>query len=305
MNQLTMDLMAWSLRHFPFEAGRWRFIPYALKRAEELPPDAIRDVKTRDGFRMRVRVSDWLGRHVYVRGEYEPDTAQVFKALLSPGDCFVDVGANAGYFTLLASKRVGAKGKVLAFEPVPVTRKELLTNLGLNYTTNVTVFEQALSNAAGHTSFSVGPENHRGTSSLRALNNGSETLTVETARLDDLLPKDQRVSLIKIDVEGAEQLALEGMTACLQRDHPDLVIEVTDEYLKPMGHSAASLCGLLGSLGYRMYAIEQNALTPITIEQAAKVPQYNALFTVRQTLPAQLTIAERPRVESELCVSSI
>src|SRR5262245_36127074 len=184
---MTADLVSLSLRRCPVEGVRWRLVPWGLRLAQSLPPDTIRTLTTRSGFRMRVRLGDWLGRHVYVRGEYEPATGLVLKALLRPGGTFIDVGANAGYFSLLASTCVGPAGRVWAFEPVPVTREELLANLRLNDAGNVRVFAQALSNAAGTATFSVGPANHRGTSSLRALEDASTTLTVETARLDDLL----------------------------------------------------------------------------------------------------------------------
>jgi FkbM family methyltransferase len=272
LTRFAVDLLAFYLRRCPFEGGRWRLIPLALHWAQALPPDSVRDVLTRDGFVMRVRVGDWLGRHVYVRGEYEPATVEVIKALLGPGETFVDVGANAGYFSLLASKCVGPTGRVWAFEPVPITRQELKTNLRLNNAGNV----------------SVGPADHRGTSSLRALQDASETITVQTARLDDLLPAEQKVNVIKIDIEAAEQMALEGMRGRLERDHPDLIIEVTDPYLRPMGHTAVGLCEMLHRLGYRMFVIENRALVPFDPCDAATWSQYNALFTTRQELPGRL-----------------
>lgn len=290
--QMTADLVSLSLRRCPVEGVRWRLVPWGLRLAQSLPPDTVRTVTTRDRFRMRVRLGDWLGRHVYVRGEYEPATAQVFKALLRPGDTFIDVGANAGYFSLLASKCVGPAGRVWSFEPVPVTREELLANLRLNDASNVRVFDQALSNAAGTATFSVGPADHRGTSSLRSLDEGSATLTVETARLDDLLG-GQKVDCLKIDVEGAEQLVLQGMADCLKRDRPDLVLEVTDEYLRPLGGSAEGLCRALGEAGYRMYRIDHEGLVPFEPAAATEKSQYNALFTARETLPPGLALAPR------------
>jgi FkbM family methyltransferase len=287
---MTADLVSLSLRRCPVEGVRWRLVPWGLRLARALPPDTVRTVRTRDGFRMRVRVGDWLGRHVYVRGEYEPATARVFKALLQPGNTFIDVGANAGYFSLLASKCVGPSGRVWAFEPVPVTREELLANLKLNDAGNVKVFAQALSNAAGTASLSVGPVDHRGTSSLRALDDGSATLIVETARLDDLLSPGQKVDCVKIDVEGAEHLALQGMVGCLKRDRPDLVLEVTDEFLRPLGSSAEGLCRALADLGYRMYMIDHTGLVPFEPGEAAAWPQYNALFTTRESLPVALLL---------------
>ena len=322
INQLSAKLLSLFLRHFPLDGGRWRLIPTALRLVTSLPADMTRTVTTRDGFRMRVRLGDWLGRHVYACGEYEPATARVFKSLLRPGATFLDVGANAGYFSLLASRCVGPTGRVWAFEPVPVTREELSKNVRLNGFQNVRIFEQAISNTPGTASFSVGPTDHRGTSSLRELTDGSATLTVETARLDDLLQHEpdasakesgavaceagseerQKVDLIKIDIEGAEYLALQGMTECLKRDRPDLVIEVTDQFLRVMGHSAEELCWMLADLGYHMYRIEHTSLVAFEPGQAAGYGQYNALFTTREKLPANLEVT---RQVGQTCASSI
>jgi FkbM family methyltransferase len=202
----------------------------------------------------------------------------------------VDGGANVGYFTLLASRRVGPAGRVYAFEPVPLTRADLLTNLSLNRAANVSVRAEALAAAPGEATFFVGPADHRGTSSLRALTDSSERLTVRTARLDDLLPTGARVDMVKLDIEGAELLALQGMAGCLRRDRPDLVIEVTDAFLGGLGHSAAALADFLAAFGYRMYVIDHDGLRPVDGGRAARTPQFNALFTTRRVLPDPLRV---------------
>src|SRR5262249_41087030 len=166
------------------------------------------------GFRLRIKPQDWLGRHVYVTGEYEPATSRVIEALLRPGDTFLDIGANIGYFTLLASRRVGKAGLVFAFEPVPQTRENLLRNVRLNCATNVVVREEAVADSTGEDSFFLGPPDHSGISSLRSLLNASGVLKIRKTRLDDLLPPGTRVDLIKIDIEGAEYHALRGMREC-------------------------------------------------------------------------------------------
>ena len=101
LNRAGVELLSLSLRRFPFEAIRWRLIPFALRWAQSsLPNGAVREVKTRHGFRMRVRLGDWLGRHVFVRGEYEPETTQVLSALLHRGSNFTASGRSR--FSLLA-----------------------------------------------------------------------------------------------------------------------------------------------------------------------------------------------------------
>lgn len=285
MRRVAVELVALGLRRAPFERGRWRVIPPALRWARAaLPGQSVRTVRTREGFRLAVRLGDWLGRHVFVTGEYEPDTARVIRGLLRPGGRFVDVGANVGYFSLLAARRVGPAGRVYAFEPVEPTRRALERNLGLNRAANVTVRPEALSDRAGEVSFFVGPDDHRGTSSLRPLEDAGNRVTVPQARLDDLLPPGERIDVIKIDVEGAEHLALAGMVGCLRRDRPSLVVEVTDKFLREMGSSAGQLCGFLSGLGYRMFSIDYAGLHPF--DPGGPFPgQFNALFTTRDPLP--------------------
>src|SRR5262249_11250838 len=156
---------------------------------------------------------------------------------------------------------------------------ELLGNVALNRAANVVVRGEALADAPGEATFFLGPQNHRGTSSLRALPANSGEIRVRKARLDDLLPLGTRVHLVKIDVEGAEYLVLRGMEACLRRDQPDLIVEVTDEYLRGLGHSAEGLCEFLFGLGYRMYIIDHPGLRPVAAARDIPPGQYNALFT--------------------------
>lgn len=253
-----------------------------------MPTGAYRVVRTRDGFRMRVRLGDWLGRHVYVTGEYEPATTDVIRALVARGDTVVDVGANAGYFTLLTGRHVGSAGRVYAFEPLPAVRDQLVENVRLNAATQVVVRPEALADAPGEVAFYVGPTDHMGVSSLRPVDGHTARLTLRTGRLDDLLPPDVRVGLVKIDVEGAEYLALRGMEGRLRRDRPDIVAEVTDTFLRELGHSTEMLFDFLLGLGYRAYRIETKGLRPVTAAAVVALGQSNVLFTARPTLPAPL-----------------
>jgi hypothetical protein len=107
---------------------------------------------------------------------------------------------------------------------------------------------------------------------------------VTQARFDDLWKVDEPIALIKIDVEGAEMAALHGMSGCLARDEPDVILEVTDQYLRALGSSAESLVRFLADLGYSMYQIGANSLA--RIDRPADLtrcpPQFNALFTKKQ-----------------------
>jgi FkbM family methyltransferase len=250
-----------------------------------------RVVRTRHGFRIQVDPGDWLGRHVFVTGDYEPETSRLIAELLPPGGTMIDVGANIGFFSLLAARCVGTSGKVIAFEPLPVTRRHLERNLQLNGMAQVVVRGEAVCDRPGEDiTFYEGPRDHRGISSCRPIERASRVHRVRAGRLDDLLPADRRVDLIKIDVEGAECQALDGMARLLRRDHPDVIVEVTDRYLRDLGHSAEALCSRLRGHGYEMYAIGHGGLVPIAGDLSALPGQFNALFTARSRLPDRVRV---------------
>jgi FkbM family methyltransferase len=285
------------VRRFPLEAGRWRLIPYALKKCQRnVTNQTIRTVRTRHGFRMRLDVSEWLGRHIFVTGEYEPSTTSVFKACLKRGDTFIDVGANAGYFTLLAANCVGPTGRVRSFEPLPQVRQALLTNIELNRFPNCVVSDVALSNEDGEAEFFAGPTSHYGVSSLRKLDDASATIRVRTAKFDDILSKSETVDLMKIDVEGAECHVLEGMQETLRHSAPDIIIEVSPKYLEGMDRSTADLDRLFNANGYRSYAIEHTGLRPLSSLVCYPSDQFNAFLTERKSLPPGLRVLRDAKV---------
>ena len=279
ISRLAIAAASAYLRLTPVPCGRWRllrrFLPELRKNGHQL---GERLVNTRYGFKFNADLGDWLGQYVYLTGVYEPPTARVIAELLDQGETFIDVGANSGFFTLLASRRVGPAGRVLSFEPVPSMYKRLLENISTNGMNNVSVQNVALSNAEGSLPMFEGPEGHKGISSLRQIDNSSATLEVRTLPLDSFASTLSPIKLIKIDVEGAEQLVLEGMTKLLSMNHPYLVIEITDNYLRAFGHGARHLANFISEFGYRMYKIGAEGLILMNPEQAADDDQFNALF---------------------------
>jgi FkbM family methyltransferase len=207
LNKLMLSFAAFYLRSSKFDFGRWRlsnhFLPM-LREGGSLMGERV--VNTRCGFRYKADLGDWLGQYVYLTGVYEPSTAHVISTLLSPGDTFIDVGANSGFFTLLASRRVGSTGRVLSFEPLPSMRARITENLSLNGMENVTLHAVALSNTVGEVTFYEGPQGHKGISSMRPIGEASSILQVSTMPLDDWADKVLSVKLIKIDVEAQNSL---------------------------------------------------------------------------------------------------
>jgi FkbM family methyltransferase len=183
------------------------------------------------GGRMVVDRKSLLGRVVAISGEWEPHVTNEFRKRLTPGDVCVDVGAHVGYYTLLASRLVGPKGHVYAFEPAPVCHRALHDNLERNGRANVTVLDVAAGAREATEVLLVAPGGSPETSSLspRMLEvpHGGEAsqftpTEVRTQAVDAVVPRAQfaRVRVLKVDVEGYEVEVLRGAEGILAAGAP-------------------------------------------------------------------------------------
>ena len=191
------------------------------------------------GHRLQVDITDRTGRMPYFYGTpYEESVTGAIVAALKAGDVFVDVGANIGYFTVLAAHVVGAGGRVVAFEPHDGARAMLEALVRRNgVSACVEIVPLALADAAGDATLfveeaitahstiepSLSPMRHVATLSPAAVVHVT-TLDEWMASHRELLP---RVRCVKIDVEGAEARVIAGMTATLQLPHVTIVCETT------------------------------------------------------------------------------
>ena len=153
-------------------------------------------------------------------GSYEADKQQVFAGLVHPADVVYDVGANTGFYTLLASRLCGAAGRVVAFEPLPRNLAFLREHVRLNRADNVTVLDVAVSSAPGSARF----QGKLGSAQGRIAGDGE--LEVRTTSLDAIV-RDciaPPPHLIKMDIEGGELSALQGAQEVLQRHRPTVLL---------------------------------------------------------------------------------
>ncbi len=290
----ALQTLACYLRRTHWEKGRWRLTQYAVPWATRTAPRlGRRVVRTRHDFRMDLDLRDFICQVVWATGEFEQHTSQLLHTLLGPGDTVIDVGANVGYFTLLAARAVGPAGRVHAFEPVPDTRADLVRNVELNAFRHVTIHAEALWDQEGEATIFLGPQDQKGISAMRPFEEQAGKLTIQTARLDRFLPELGRVRLVKIDVEGAEHRVLRGMEGCLRRDGPDLIVELCDEYFQAMGTSARAVCDHLTGLGYHMYGMDYDGLVPMAGHRLEPPRLFNALFSRRAELPGGVRRKER------------
>src|SRR5688572_25806156 len=176
-------------------------------------------------------------------GLYERDTERVIRKILRAGMHFVDVGANIGYFTVLAAKLVGPAGRVDAFEPDPINRARLMKHVEQNAVTDrVRVHAVGLGAEPGKVTLyhPKGAENHGSASIFQSAVGEGDAFSIDIARADQLI--DRVPDLIKMDIEGAELLAIRGMTRLLNGENPPaMIIEHNHETARAAGHSMADV----------------------------------------------------------------
>ena len=200
---------------------------------------------------------------------YEEATTRLFNRLLQPGMIAVDIGAHVGYFTLLAAKRVGPVGTVLAFEPDADNHAALLKNIAMNNYQNITVAQQAVSDREGLAQLHL---TQTGSGRHSMFHHGLPergSVDIETTTLDATLEELgwPHVDLIKIDVEGAEVSVLNGMAQLLEsQTAPDVIVEFMPELLHNAGVTPQQFFDKLTSLGPEIYFIDEaNGLVPIAV----------------------------------------
>ena len=159
--------------------------------------------------------------------EFEKPLTIAVTTLLRPGDSFVDVGANEGYFSILAAQKVGVDGRVLAIEPQQRLRSVLERNIRTNSLTNVEIASLALADKEGKALLYLRPSTNTGASSLtRHWKLGHSAKEVRTTTLDQLLEKGNfgTVRMAKVDCEGAESLVISGAGDALAKHRIEILV---------------------------------------------------------------------------------
>lgn len=154
------------------------------------------------------RKRDIISESILLFKEYEPNQTKLIKQLVKKGDIVFDIGANIGYYTLLMSKIVGEKGLVFAFEPENINFGLLQKTINYNKIKNVILIKAAINNNNGIIDLRIAEDNTGGHTISPEYSNRKST-KVLSFKIDDFFSK-YKPSLVKIDVEGAEQLVLDG-----------------------------------------------------------------------------------------------
>jgi FkbM family methyltransferase len=227
-------------------------------------------------FSMFVSPEDtFIGQQLLHTKSYEDHVSRIFRERLAPGMAVLDIGANIGYFSLLAASIVGAAGKVFAFEPSADNVRLLAASKALNAFEQVTIIAAAATDILGTYVYLPSLSNGfvRDAAGLSPASILSAVM-VFGARIDDLLAEDTKIDFIKIDVEGFEYKALHGARNLILRNRPLIVSEFSPTSLgSSSGVSGKTYLNFLDALGYELSVIGETTTTPATVD---KVLEYFA-----------------------------
>lgn len=216
-----------------------------------------------DGVTMHLDISQYSQRLFFIFKKYSPAIYNYILKNIKEGDTFFDIGANAGYFSFIASKIVGVAGKVYSFEPEENNYKRMVDDISNNALINIHAYKYALSDTEGVVQLYINPDNEGGHSLVPDQNQITTPITsvifdkwVHTAGVTHM-------RLAKIDVEGFELSVLNGMENTLRNESSlELICEVRRNQ-KVVGD-------YMSSLGYHTYELSANG-TPIPVKDISKL----------------------------------
>jgi len=253
---LVRALVRQYCRRIPLQQGKIQLMfhchPFVTPHIEEVPLDF--------GGKFRVDLTDNIQRQIYFLGHYEPKITELIRRTLAPGDTFIDVGANTGYYTVLAGLLVGSQGAVHSFEPIPDIFSAMQSNVSLNSLNNVYLNQVALYEDETEVEVFLPAAGNMGSGSVvKQPYHPGPTVRSPATSLDRYVrqARIERIRLIKMDIEGGEIAALKGMREVLSSPSgPDLICEAIPHLLAGAGHTVAELVQFLDSFGYHAREID-------------------------------------------------
>lgn len=255
--------------HLFYRKLAFRVRRLAWRALTAIQPHRVHAFTLPDGGRFEYPLSSAIGEQLFA-GWFEPAEVAFARRHLQPGDVVLDVGANAGLYTVIAARAVGASGHVYAFEPDERALALLRRNVEVNGLKNVTVIEAAVSDETGERPFAAASDT--ALSSLAAIQRDDQQIegwrTVRTVRLDDAIATHGigGVRFLKIDVEGAEKLVLDGAANLLSRAPAGFTIlfEAFERNAEAFGYTVRELLEILRSKGFDLRGFDPSLqLLPI------------------------------------------
>ena len=238
-----------------------------------------------------------IWNHLKNNNIYEGETLRFISEILKPGDCFVDVGAHIGYFSLFASRFVGAGGQVIAVEPEISNTAHLMIHMSINGIENIDLINKAAGAEDTEAELFVNSDNDGGHAlwnpGLHPYNERTRAKgivrKVKLATLDSILERHEieSVKVVKIDTEGAELEVLKGASKYLsEKRMRNIICEINRFGLNKMGTSEKELRDHMYDLGYETYIMQDQdpGIVKLDREQYIQSPYvFNLLFRQPQS----------------------
>ena len=200
---------------------------------------------------------------------FENDEIEFVTKYVKAGDIFIDIGANIGLFSLVASPIVGLQGKVISYEPTPKTYNRFIENIKLNRITNINAKNIGLSDSESYLNLNISDSGYDAWNTFAPNEVGNKskftsTVNVKVMTLDQELDELNKanISLVKIDVEGWEKFVLLGGESFFRKYSPVVMIEFTEENTFAAGYYVYELFDLLLDWGYKWYSYNDHNLIP-------------------------------------------
>jgi FkbM family methyltransferase len=215
-----------------------------------------------------------------IKGVHEMPGIRLFRKLVAPGMVVLDIGANIGYYTLVAAKLLRGEGRVHAFEPSPENYRLLVKNIEANGFTNVTAVPKAVAGENGRVELFLDGLNFGGPSlSRRNIPETAGSIFVEAVTLDAYLAQtsEPRVDLVKMDTQGTEGRILEGAARTLESSRPKIIMELWPFGLRNMGTDPLALLGRLRARGFRVHRILEDGDVAAAEDDAALLEECMSL----------------------------
>ena len=267
-------------------------IPLSLKQFVYSLKDRKATLITLEGFKLAVHQHDTvISESIRNNKIWAEAETRLFRELIRPGMVVVDVGANIGYFSLLASMLVGSAGRVHAFEPDPVNCALLRKNVRLNRASNIEVIQAALSDNEDPVSLFLDSDNKGDHRIWEPTGEARKGIKVTATTLDAYLKKTATVpSFIKIDVQGAEGKVLDGMKQTFAQTGPAyLILEFWPAALRKCGTEPKHVIQQIADAGFTIRVVADVLLLgkQAKVEETFSSANAQALIDLADAAPYQ------------------
>jgi len=255
MKAIFQYLLQFYLLRWPFPHKGYKYFEQLMQWLQLMEKPFLK--KMPEGFQMYLSLQDHIEKQLFWYGSYEQREMEVLLQCIEPESIVVDAGANIGYVSLLAAS-VAVNGRVWAIEPGQKALVLLKRNLAINPALPIDVLSIALGNDEKSCIYYPSSSDNRGMSGLTPAenHNGEEELVAMTT-LDKVSNELQiyRIDVVKLDIEGAELLALQGMKHILKNNRPWLFVEIAKSNLARFAQEPQELLDYLTLYNYEAFQI--------------------------------------------------